>query len=352
MEQLPPLITVGVVTLNREWIIDKMLTSLKQQTYPHNRIFVLIVDGESKDNTVKVARQILDNSDFNGYDVIIKKCNIPEGRNICIEKMKGDLIFFWDSDVIMGANALENMVTTALEAKIDILAAEGIFIYSNTIDEANSRVTEALSSQIKPSEKPLTEVAAIAMGYTLIYRKVFDSVRFDPDLTSLEDYDFSAKARRKGFKIFVNKSVQAFDINVWAQWYSDIHIDAPLRTALRGLKKKAEVNVLAFGPELTFTKATRFFLTYKRYLFYLGYIPALIFTIYGLVAINYAAFVFPSYLTLYAVWQIKKRGFKRGVNSTVRSIVVGLPWSLLLIFYFNKHVLKSRAQSSAHTVRT
>jgi glycosyltransferase involved in cell wall biosynthesis len=115
MQPIPPLVTVGIVVLNRAWIIDKMLTSLQRQTYPHNRIFVLLVDGESKDDTVKTARQFLDNSDFSGYEIVIKKCNIPEGRNVCIERMKGDMLFFWDSDVIMGANALESMVTRVLE---------------------------------------------------------------------------------------------------------------------------------------------------------------------------------------------------------------------------------------------
>ena len=340
MQPILPLITVGIVVLNREWIIDKMLTSLQRQTYPHNRVFVLLVDGESKDNTVKIARQFLDNSDFNGCEIIIKKCNIPEGRNICIEKMKGDLLFFWDSDVIMGADALENMVARVLETGVEILTAEGVFIYTNTIEEASSKITEALSSQINTQKKPLIEIAAAAMGYTLISRKVFDTVRFDPDLTSLEDYDFSAKARQKKFRIFANQAVQAFDINLWTQWYSDISVDMPLKTALRGLKKKAEANVLAYGPEITFTKATRFFLTYRRYLFYFGYIPALIFTVYGLLANNYASFVLAIYLAFFVVWQIKKRGVKKGINATIRSIVVGLPFSLLLIFYFAKHASK------------
>jgi glycosyltransferase involved in cell wall biosynthesis len=340
MKLIPPLVTVGIVVLNREWIIDQMLTSLQRQTYPHDRIFVVLVDGESKDKTVPIAEQILKNSDFKGYEVIIKKCNIPEGRNICIEKMKGDLLFFWDSDVIMGANALENMVNSFSETNADILSAEGAFIYTNTIGEATTKINEALSSQIKTPETPLKEVAATAMGYTLISRKVFDDVRFDPDLTSLEDFDFSAHARRKKFKIFANKAVKAFDINLWTQPYSDIHIDMPLKTALRGLRKKTEANVLACGPEITFTKATRFFINNKRYLFYLGYIPALIFTVYGLLANNYASFVFPIYLAFFVVWQIKKRGVKRGINSAIRSLIVGLPFALFLIFYFTKHASK------------
>ena len=140
-----PLVTVGIVVLNRDWIIDKMLTSLQQQTYPHDRIFVLLVDGESKDNTVATARQILENSDFNGYEIVVKKCNIPEGRNICIEKMKGDFLFFWGSDIIMGANALENIVATGLDTKADIVSAELASFYMNTMEEANPKIAEAMS---------------------------------------------------------------------------------------------------------------------------------------------------------------------------------------------------------------
>lgn len=336
MQPKHPLITVGIVVLNRDWIIDRMLASLQNQTYPHNRIFVLIVDGESQDNTVKTARLILEKTDFNGHQIIIRKSNIPEARNICIKNMKGGLLFFWDSDIIMGPNALENMVTRALETGTEILTTKTTFIYTNTTEEATKEINRAMSSQTNNSKKPLREVTATAMGSTLITQKVLNIIQFDPDLTSLEDYDFSAKARKNNIKIFANHAVQAFDINLWTQWYSDIHIDMPLKTAIKGLKKKAEVNVLACGPKMTFSKATRFFLNNKRYLFYLGYIPSLIITAYGLLANNYASFIFPIYLVFFMIWQTRKRGIKKGVNATIKSIVVGLPFSLLLIFYFTK----------------
>jgi glycosyltransferase involved in cell wall biosynthesis len=343
MQPKHPLITVGIVALNRDWIIDKMLTSLQNQTYPHNKIFVLLVDGESQDNTVKIAKRILYKASFNGHQIIIKKSNIPEARNICIRNMKGNFLFFWDSDIIMGPNALENMVTRALETGTEILTTKTAFIYTNTTEEAIKEINQALLSQTNTIKKPLKEVTATAMGSTLLTKKVLDNIQFDPDLASLEDYDFSAKARKNNIKIFANKAVQAFDINLWTQWYSDIHIDMPLKTALKGLKKKAEVNVLACGPKMTFSKATRFFLTNKRYLFYLGYIPSLLITAYGLLANNYGSFMFPIYLVFFMIWQTKKRGIKRGVNATIKSIVVGLPFSLLLIFYFTEHALKKQS---------
>jgi glycosyltransferase involved in cell wall biosynthesis len=66
------LVTVGIVVLNREWIIDKMLAFLQSQTYPHSRIFVLMVDGRSTDKTVEYAQRFLEKSDFNSYQIIIK----------------------------------------------------------------------------------------------------------------------------------------------------------------------------------------------------------------------------------------------------------------------------------------
>src|SRR5208283_2796837 len=93
-EEDSPLITIGVVVLNREWIIRQMLASVQSQTYPHNKLFVLVVDGGSKDNTAKSAEGILASSDFSGYEVLVKESSIPEARNICIQKMRGNYLFF------------------------------------------------------------------------------------------------------------------------------------------------------------------------------------------------------------------------------------------------------------------
>lgn len=336
-----PLLTVGIVVLDREWIFGKMLSSLLSQTYPHDKIFVLVVDGKSKDKTVEIARSILEKSDLKGYDIIVKECNIPEARNICIERMRGDMLFFWDSDVIMVPSAMQDLVRTTTEKGGDILIAEVVPIFVNTIEDVDRKVNEAVSSHLLASGSLAIEVPAAGMGNTLISRNVLDSVRFDPDLTTLEDLDFSVRAREKGFRVLESKSVQAFDINIWKKGHSDMHIDMPLKNALRGLRKKAKVNVLAGGREVTFTKGIKFFFTYKRYLFYLGYIPALILTIYGLIMnVHWFALVFPVYLIFFALWQVKKRGVKRGIKALVRSILVGMPTSLLLIYYFSKYSLK------------
>ena len=109
-QQTDQLLTVAVVVWNRDWVIGKMLNSLQQQTYPHSKIFVLMVDNESTDDTVPIAKQILEKADFAGYRIIIQKCNIAEGRNLYIDNMVGDRILFWDSDVVMEPTSTERLM--------------------------------------------------------------------------------------------------------------------------------------------------------------------------------------------------------------------------------------------------
>src|SRR5674476_1429725 len=91
------LITSGVLGCNRAWRINEMLTSVQNQTYPQDKLFIVIVDGKSTDNTVKVAKEVLSNSNFSGYEVIVEQSSIPEARNLCIKNMKGCLLYTSDA---------------------------------------------------------------------------------------------------------------------------------------------------------------------------------------------------------------------------------------------------------------
>ena len=332
-----PMVTVGMVVLNREWIIEKTLGSLLSQSYPHSRIFVVVADGGSKDGTVEKIKSILEKSDLKGYTVVSRECTIPEGRNICVENMQGDMLFFWDSDVVMRPNSMREMVELMRKENADVVLADCIPVFVDSVEEIDAKIAEAMSSQPPDSENSVVLIPSAGMGHTAIARNVFNSIRFDPEMTTCEDLDFSVRAREKGFKLVMASSVRVFDVNMWKKEYSDIHIDLPLKQSLRGLRKKARFSVQAHRFTLTRGDAIRFLLSNKRYLFYLGYIPAFILTIYGILAGNYLFLAFPVYLFLFAIRQIVRRGFKRGVQAVLRSIVVGLPFSLWLIYYLAKY---------------
>jgi len=337
-QQSLPLITVGVVVFNREWIIGQMLDSLKRQTYPHDKIFLLIVDGESKDKTVKVANQSLTQSDFSGYEVIVKDTNIPEARNICIQKMKGDYLFFWDSDVIMEPSAIENLLNILRTENADIVSACITQVNVDSVDEIEKKWHEWETKYPRQNEVKIVDV--IATGNAIISKKVLSQISFDPDCTYFEDQEFASHANRQGFKIMQAKNVIGFDINSRDQKYSDIYAcDMPVKKMLRGLRKKGKIQAerVTLGFSSVSKALTKFFWANKRYLFYLLYIPAIILTVIGVLILNlWLILVFPAYFLLYTVFQLRKRGFVRGLKTAERSLIVGVPTTYALVYYCMK----------------
>ena len=316
-----------------------MFDCLINQTYPHDSLFILVVDSESKDKTVEIARQYLSSADFKGHEIIIKKCSIPEGRNICIEKMQGDLLMFWDSDVILEPTAVMSLFETIKKEGADVATANTIDIYGDSIEDASKKLTEA-KTKFKQKEEGWF-IDSVRMGQTIITKKLLSTIKFDPDLTSLEDCDFSIRAKEKNFKMVMNKGILAFDVNVISAGHSDIYIDMPLRYALRGIGKKSRVQLLGYQPHLTFRDSINFFFLCKRYIFYLGYIPAAILSLYGIFAQNLLLLVFPIYLLVFMLRQFKRRGIMKGAKATVRSILIGVPTSLALLYYSFKYSLKN-----------
>lgn len=339
VESSIPLITVGIVVLNRDWIIAKVLNSILLQTYPHEKIFILIVDGGSVDRTLEVAREVLEASDFNGFEIIVRKCNIPEGRNICIENMRGSMLLFWDSDVIMKPNAVEELVNTIESEKADIVTAETFFVFTDSLSKVEDKFFLETSPQIH-YESCVKQVPAVMMGNTLIRKEAFNQVRFDPDLTLYEDMDFSVKAREKGFKMVKNIKVKAFDINIVNRKYSDIFADMPIKESIKGIRKKSRVKVLSLDFSVDLKKMTEYFFKNKRYLFYLSYLPMSLLSIYAFSRNSLLFLVFPAFLIFYLLYQFTYRGIKRGLKVFVKSFLVGFPISLLMVYYFIKYSLK------------
>jgi glycosyltransferase involved in cell wall biosynthesis len=337
-----PLITVGIVVFNREWIIKQMLSSLKQQTYPHDKIFVVLVDGESKDKTVQVAKEFLDSSDFSGYEVIVKDTNIPEARNLCIQNMKGDYLLFWDSDIIMEPTAIAKLLETLKTQSADMASACVNEVMVNSTDELEKQWM--VWAKKYPRRETIQILDGARLGNILISKKVVSQICFDPAFPSHEDQDFTGRAIGFGFKIIEVQNVIGFDVNWTKQRYSDIYaFDMPIKKQLRGIRNRGKVEAfnLIVGSVSPAKAVAGFFWRNKRLLFSLGYVPAVILTIAGVLLQNLVlALVFPVYFLLYAASQIARKGFFRGFSMAAGSLVAGVPVNYALLYYCVKMIFK------------
>ena len=87
-----PTITIALPCYNRAENLERFLKNIKQQTYPKDRLEIIIADGYSTDNTVNIAKKY-------GCKVIQDQTpDVEKRRKISFEAAKGEYIFIVDDD--------------------------------------------------------------------------------------------------------------------------------------------------------------------------------------------------------------------------------------------------------------
>ena len=124
-------ISIVIPTYNSQRTINECLKSIKNQTYPKNKIETIIIDGGSKDNTLKIVKKyacrILRNP----------KVIHPIGRAVGIKQSKNELILCLDSDNILPNDFLSKIVKP-FENK-NIIASEPLYYLSDRSDNVLNR---------------------------------------------------------------------------------------------------------------------------------------------------------------------------------------------------------------------
>ncbi|SHM19403.1 Glycosyl transferase family 2 [Xylanibacter ruminicola] len=119
-----PLVTIGIPVYNVEAYIRKCLLSVLEQTY--QEIEIIVVDDCGTDNSMQIVDE-LRCSHPNGKKVrIIKHSHnkgIGEARNTMIENCSGEYLFFVDSDDYVEHNAIEILLSEAIQCKTDVVIA-------------------------------------------------------------------------------------------------------------------------------------------------------------------------------------------------------------------------------------
>ncbi len=318
-----------------------MLDSLFSQSYPMEKIFLVVVDGGSTDGTVDLIRNKVENSNLFGYQIITEKSSIPEARNSCIDMLKGELLLFWDSDVIINKKGIEQLVKVIIDGKADIATAIGSSIFLNSLDEIKPAIEKFRNEMDNITVEGIEQIPGTGMGHTAISIKVIESgIRFDPDLTWGEDYDFGFKALKKRFNIVDVKKAYGLDINIMKMHYSDIYLDMPLRLFFKALPRKARDRIIEPIAEINLTYIFSHYRKYKRFIFYLAYPVIMVISLYGFLTNNlFYLMCFPISLSFYLIWQVNRRGLNRGLKMTFRSIIAGIPYAYLQLYYLLKYLI-------------
>src|SRR5258708_957869 len=104
-----PLVSVVITTYNSEKALSKVLEAIKKQSYPKNKVEILIIDGGSTDKTLSIAKK------YKSKILSNPKVDQVFGKLLGYNKAKGRFMLLLDSDEVMESkNSIRNKVLAML----------------------------------------------------------------------------------------------------------------------------------------------------------------------------------------------------------------------------------------------
>ncbi|MEM1970636.1 MAG: glycosyltransferase, partial [Sulfolobales archaeon] len=237
-----------VLTLNSEATVGHAIKSILKQRPPKDEVFFVVVDGGSRDRTIKIVNEVLRGL---SYELISAPgSNIPQARNVCLNeavKRGFERLIFIDSDIILLArNLLELAERVSDEHRDSIIHFSSRFLYFSNLSELEEFLRKAEYMEMFPEQIRLKRSLAIGMGFTIIPKSIFEKIRFDEDIDFSEDKYYALKAFSEGFEVLTATDTIGYvvDANIVRNAKSDIYWRMPFKRYLRAARKKAVVKYI------------------------------------------------------------------------------------------------------------
>lgn len=175
-------ISIVIRTYNEEKHIKDVLESIKNQTYKNYEI--VLVDSESKDNTVNIAKE------YNVNIVSIKKedFNYSYASNVGIDYSNGDIICFLSGHSVPKRNDYLEITNNVFQDKNidgcygDVVALEDGSIYEKVYNKLGYIKNKLLSNSKELRLETEIHPGILSCSNASIRRTVFNTHRFADEL--------------------------------------------------------------------------------------------------------------------------------------------------------------------------
>lgn len=209
-----PFVTAIIVLRNEEKYIEKCFHSLLDQDYPEDRYEIIIVDGLSEDNSIKIAKTV-ENSMNKKTEVRYfenPKKTLASGWNMAIKKAKGEYVVRIDAHGYASENFISNSVRVHKEVQ-DAVCVGGT-LNTECTTKMGERIAMVLSSPFGVGNskfrysKKAGYVDTVAFG---LYKKdMFNQVGyFDEGLKRNQDNDMHRRIKEWGGKFYLDPSINS-----------------------------------------------------------------------------------------------------------------------------------------------
>jgi cellulose synthase/poly-beta-1,6-N-acetylglucosamine synthase-like glycosyltransferase len=128
-----PRISLIVPTFNESSIILFKLINLSRLRYPKNLIETIVVDSNSSDGTVEVARKFSEREPQLNMKILIEKARLGKSHalNCALDHCKGDVIVVSDADCFWPSDILEKSIPFLADPSVGAISGPKILLNSN-----------------------------------------------------------------------------------------------------------------------------------------------------------------------------------------------------------------------------
>lgn len=186
-----PLISIIIRTKNEEKTIEKLLKKLRDQTVAD--IEIIIVDNDSKDHTLAIAKK------YNVDQVIHisdEDFSHPYSTNVGVEATTADYVVLTNGHCIpLSKTWLEDGLENFKDMKVAGIDGHYYGGPNGTVWQ------KAEDKRLHKVKQKRLEGEHISTTNTMIRRDLWEAYPFDESLPECEDYDWSQEMKVRGYKI-------------------------------------------------------------------------------------------------------------------------------------------------------
>lgn len=213
-EAISPQVSIIIPCYNEEATIGLLLEALTEQTYPHERMEILIADGMSTDNTrERIAAFHQQHPELRVKVIDNPRRNIPAGVNVAIRHAQGEYIIRLDAHSKPYPDYVARCVS-ALEAKkgdnvggVWEIQPGGKGWFARSIACAAAHPLGVGDARYRLGGK-VQAVDTVPFGS--FRRDLIDRVGlFDETLLTNEDYEFNVRVRNSGGVVWFDPAIRS-----------------------------------------------------------------------------------------------------------------------------------------------
>ena len=205
------IISFVVIARNAASTLPRLLEALDAQTWPHDRMEILLVDGFSEDGTRKVMEAYAAGNDFLRTLVLDNPGrNLPSGWNVALAQARGEAVLRVDAHAFFPPEFVA-LNAAALEKGEDICGGKVISVparktpWSLVLNEAENSMFGGSFAAFRHAE----EARYVSTAAFAIYRrKIFGEVGpYNEGLTRTEDNEMHYRMKKAGYRFWYDPAI-------------------------------------------------------------------------------------------------------------------------------------------------